>query len=123
MDLVFKCSEFEPLLYCFSIPQDVINLMRSVALVSSLVSPALADEFSHALQRLVSPDLIARKLVADILTDDNDGQMATVPNFTQALSTRLQQIGIVICTVGIQLPALLLPETPTYRTFTSPLTE
>ena len=97
--------------------------MRSVALVSSLVSPALADEFSHALQRLVSPDLIARKLVADILTDDNDGQMATVPNFTQALSTRLQQIGNVICTVGIQLPALLLPETPSYRTFTSPLTE
>jgi hypothetical protein len=70
----------------------VINLMRAVSLVNSLVSPSLADEFSHGLQRLVSPDLIARELVADILTDENDGQLATVPNFTQELSTRLQQV-------------------------------
>lgn len=68
--------------------------MRAVSLVSSLVSPPLAEEFSHELRRLASPDSIARKLVADILTDDNDGQMATVPNFTQELSTRLQQISL-----------------------------
>ncbi len=66
--------------------------MRAVSLVNSLVSPLLADDFSHGLQRLVSPDLIARELVADILTDENDGQLATVPNFTQELSTRLQQV-------------------------------
>ena len=70
--------------------------MRAVSLVSSLVSPPLAEEFSHELRRLASPDSIARKLVADILTDDNDGQMATVPNFTQELSTRLQQISLFL---------------------------
>jgi hypothetical protein len=52
----------------------------------------LASEFSHALQRLISPDVIARDIVAEILTDDNDGQLQSVPNFTQELSTRLQQV-------------------------------
>jgi hypothetical protein len=40
----------------------------------------------------VSPEVVGRELVSDILTDDSDGQLATVPNLTQELSTRLQQV-------------------------------
>ena len=66
--------------------------MSAVSLVTSSVSPLSSSEFSHALQRLVSPDAIARDIVADILNDDSDGQLQNVPNFTQELSTRLQQV-------------------------------
>ena len=66
--------------------------MSAVSLVTASVSPLSSSEFSHALQRLVSPDVIPRDIVADILNDDNDGQMQTVPNFTQELCTRLQQV-------------------------------
>ena len=37
--------------YC----QDVINLMKAVSFVESLISPELVQEFSHGLSRLSSP--------------------------------------------------------------------
>lgn len=91
-----------------ALAQDVINLMRAISLVGSLVTPGLADEFSHALQRLVSPDIVARKLVMEILTDESDGEVATAPNFTQELSTRLQQVGDIPRALEVLLMSLEL---------------
>ena len=41
-----------------ALAQDVILLMRAVALVDALVPNELREEFAHALSRLKSPDLV-----------------------------------------------------------------
>lgn len=75
----------------FLTPKNVVNLMRAVSLVNSLVTTAIADEFSHNLQRLVSPDVIGQRLVTTILSDQKD-EGNSVHILTQELSTRLQQV-------------------------------
>ena len=65
--------------------------MRAVSLVNSLVTPAIADEFNHNLQRLTSPDAIGRRLVMNILADQQD-EGTSVHLLTQELCTRLQQV-------------------------------
>lgn len=91
-----------------ALAQDVVSLMRAVALVAAQVPPYMIDEFNHALYYLVSPDQFARKIVTAILTDETDGQETAVLNFTEELGTRLQQIGDVAKALEILLYSLEL---------------
>ena len=88
-----------------ALANDVVNLMKAVALVDSLVSGEHRDNFSFSLRRLISPDQAARRIVKDILSgaameaatedreeDDLDVYLTNPINFTQELSTRLQQV-------------------------------
>ena len=74
--------------------QDVVNLMRAVALVSERFTQEMENEFLDSLCHLESPDRVAEKIVTDILTDDSDEaiEMGTL-SFTQEMGSRLQQIG------------------------------
>ena len=88
----------DPALSC-----DVINLMKAVSLVDMLSPPELLDDFSHSLMRLCSPDMISRKIARSILTSNNDNI-----NFTEELSTRLQQVGDVAKALEVLLISLEL---------------
>ena len=78
--------------------QDVVNLMRAVALVSQRFTYEMEDDFCNSLRHLESPDKAAEKIVTQILTDtesfDCDENMGAL-SFTQEMGSRLQQIGDV----------------------------
>ena len=87
----------------------VVCLMRAVSMISGAITAFLAEEFELALHRLISPDQIARKLVADILSahsddEDDDGGFT----FNKELSTRLQQVGDIAKALEVLLMSLEL---------------
>lgn len=100
---------------------DVVNLMKAVALVDSLVSGEHRENFSFSLRRLISPDQAARRIVKDILSgaametaaddrdeEDLDAYLVNPINFTQELSTRLQQVKDVAKALEVLLVILEL---------------
>ena len=76
--------------------QDVVNLMKAVALISERFTYEMEEEFNSSLRHLESPDKAAEKIVTEILTDENFdcAEMGTL-SFTQKMGSRLQQIGDV----------------------------
>lgn len=82
-----------------ALAQDVINLMRAISFVDTLIPGELMEDYSHSIGRLMSPDFVAKRIVRTILTDPE----ANV-NLTQELSTRLQQV----CDVAKALEVLLM---------------
>ena len=92
-----------------ALANDVVSLMKAVALISGVMPSYLAEEFEHALNRLVSPDQIAKRIVAEILSahsdheDDDSGF-----RFNQEISTRLQQVGDIAKALEILLLSLEL---------------
>ncbi len=92
--------------------QDVINLMKAVAFVDSLVPDSMVEDFAHRLSRLASPDETAKHIVQAILGgnggsgDNADDSLAVGAdmNLTQELSTRLQQV----CDISKALEVLLM---------------
>ena len=91
-----------------ALAHDVVSLMKAIAMISEVIPPYLAEEFEHALNRLVSPDQIARRIVTEILSahseNDDDGGF----RFNQELSTRLQQVGDIAKALEILLMSLEL---------------
>ena len=88
---------------------DVVSLMKAIALIGGVMPKYLADEFEHALNRLVSPDQIGKKIVAEILSahsehDDDDSGF----RFNQEISTKLQQVGDIAKALEILLLSLEL---------------
>ena len=77
--------------------QDVVNLMRAVALVAQRFTYEMEEEFCNSLRHLESPDKAAEKIVTQILTDTEsfDSENMGALSFTQEMGSRLQQIGDV----------------------------
>lgn len=103
-----------------ALAQDVIHLMKAITLVDSWIPPRFIDEFAFALSRLGSPDQTAKRIVQAILNhqeheesatmddDEQDLQIQAQINFTQELSTRLQQVGDVAKALEVLLVILEL---------------
>ena len=92
-----------------ALAHDVVSLMRAVAMISGVMPSYLSDEFEHALNRLISPDQVGRRIVTEILSahsdaEDDDGGF----RFNQELSTRLQQVGDIAKALEILLVSLEL---------------
>ena len=99
-----------------SLAQDVIHLMRAVALVNAFTPVHLVREFSRSLTKLASPDVVAKKIVDVILTEGTTTTTANnsfaadfyAVNFTQELSKRLQQVKDVSRALEVILVSLEL---------------
>ena len=83
--------------------------MKAVALISGVFPQYLSEEFEHALNRLISPDQIGRRIVTEILSaySENDDDAGGF-RFNQELSTRLQQVGDIAKALEILLVSLEL---------------
>ena len=90
--------------------QDVVNIMKVTSLVRERITPEMEEEFTHSLYQLSSPDHVAKKIVTEILTDDDSdgtGEVSSL-SFSQELGSRLQQIGDVTKAVEVLLYCLEL---------------
>ena len=92
-----------------ALAHDVVSLMKAVTMISGVMPPYLGEEFEHALNRLMSPDEIGRKIVNEILSahSDNDDDDSGF-KFNQELSTRLQQVGDIAKALEVLLLMLEL---------------
>ena len=89
--------------------QDVINLMKAVALVDQRITTDMTNEFDQALYRLVTPDQVAKKIIVELLTSEAEGDDGvTSLSFTQELGSKLQQIGDVAKALEVLLYCLEL---------------
>ena len=87
---------------------DVVNLIRAVSLVGSLVTPAMAEQFSLGLHRLQSSDQVARQIVAAILSGNEEMGQLGFTSIQQDVSTKLSQIGDLSKALEVLLVSLEL---------------
>ena len=90
-----------------SLAHDVVNLIRAITMVSGLVTPSLADEFRSGLQKLISPDQVARDIANCILSSDSE-DVQTFADIQQELNTSLSQVQDLAKSLEVLLVSLEL---------------